>query len=322
MAKPRVFISSTFYDLQQVRANIDQFIEDLGYESIRNEEGDISYGKEQILEDYCYREVSIADIFVNIIGGKFGSQSTHSDYSITQQELKTALDEEKQVYIFIQKDVFYEYRTYLLNKDSDTIKYKYVNDIRIYKFIEELYNLPVNNNIKAFETSSDITAYLKSQFAGLFQRFLGEQRRLKESSLIKRLEDATKNIDGLVSFLRDENKGQKDEINQLLKMNHPLVSSLKEKLKIPYNFYIEGIKDLEDLMSARGYKRQSDHDEFYCWKKEISNKSLRRVVNINKSIFEADGNIRFIKQSDWGTNNLIFNEEEIAPVTDIDDLPF
>lgn len=35
MAKPRIFISSTFYDLRQVRSDLDQFIEALGYEPIR-----------------------------------------------------------------------------------------------------------------------------------------------------------------------------------------------------------------------------------------------------------------------------------------------
>lgn len=50
MAKPRIFISSTFYDLRQVRSDLYQFIESLGYEPIRNEEGDIPYGKEEELE--------------------------------------------------------------------------------------------------------------------------------------------------------------------------------------------------------------------------------------------------------------------------------
>ncbi len=44
MAKPRVFISSTFYDLRLVRLELDKFLESIGYEPIRNEEGDIAYG--------------------------------------------------------------------------------------------------------------------------------------------------------------------------------------------------------------------------------------------------------------------------------------
>lgn len=41
MAKPRVFISSTFYDLKQIRADLDNFIQSLGYDVVRNEEGAI-----------------------------------------------------------------------------------------------------------------------------------------------------------------------------------------------------------------------------------------------------------------------------------------
>ena len=137
MAKPRIFISSTFYDLHQIRANIDQFIVDMGYESVRNEEGDIPYGNDERLEEYCYKEIRNVDILINIIGGKYGSPSSKSDYSITQQELRTALDENKQVYIFIQKDVYYEYRTYLLNKNNADTKYKYVDNVNDEKMQEK-----------------------------------------------------------------------------------------------------------------------------------------------------------------------------------------
>ena len=73
MAKPRVFISSTFYDLRQIRVELDKFIESLGYEPVRNEEGDIPYGKEDALQDYCYKEISNIDILISIIGIRYGS---------------------------------------------------------------------------------------------------------------------------------------------------------------------------------------------------------------------------------------------------------
>ena len=173
MAKLRIFISSTFYDLRQVRSDLDTFIEGLGYDSVRNEEGDIPYGKEEALEEYCYKEIKSVDILVAIIGGRFGSESRRNNSSISQIELKTALKENKQIYIFIEKNVLSEYETYLLNKEKD-LKYRYVDDKRIYSFIEEVKNLNSNNNIKGFETASDITKYLKEQFSGLFQRFLEE----------------------------------------------------------------------------------------------------------------------------------------------------
>lgn len=178
MAKPRIFISSTFYDLRQIRSDIDLFIEGLGYEPIRNEEGDIPYGKEDALEEYCYKEIKSVDILISIIGGRFGSESKRENSSISQTELKTAIKENKQIYVFVEKNVLSEYETYLLNKEN-SINYKFVDNVKIYQFIEEIKNLKVNNNIKGFETASDITRYLKEQFAGLFQRFLEEQTKIK-----------------------------------------------------------------------------------------------------------------------------------------------
>ena len=223
MARPRIFISSTFYDLKQIRAELDMFIESLGYKPIRNEEGDIPYGKDEALEEYCYKEIKNVDILVSIIGGRFGSTSKKNESSISQLELRTALKEGKQVYIFIEKNVLAEYETYLLNKNKEDITYKYIDNIKIYKFIEEIKSLSANNNIKGFEMASDINKYLKEQFAGLFQRFLGEQIRLKEISLITSLERTSEALNKLVNFLSLENKGKTEEVNKILNINHPLI---------------------------------------------------------------------------------------------------
>ena len=160
MAKPKLFLSSTFYDLRQIRTDLDLFVENLGYDIIRNEEGDIPYGKDEALEEYCYKEIKGIDILISIIGGRYGTESKRGNNSISQLELKTALKENKQVYIFIEKNVLSEYETYMLNKDRE-ISYRFVDDKRIYNFIEEIKSLPNNNNIKGFETASDISKYLK-----------------------------------------------------------------------------------------------------------------------------------------------------------------
>lgn len=73
MAKLRIFISYTFYNLRQIRVELDKFIENLGYEPVRNEEGDILYGKEEALQNYCYKEISNIDILILIIGSRYGS---------------------------------------------------------------------------------------------------------------------------------------------------------------------------------------------------------------------------------------------------------
>ena len=199
MAKPRVFISSTFYDLRQIRVELDKFIESLGYEPIRNEEGDIPYGKDEALQEYCYKEILNVDILLSIIGSRYGSagniKEKEQEYSVSQLELKTALKEGKHVFIFIDKNVYTEYETYLLNKGNE-VKYKYVDNPNIYKFIEEIRSLPNNNNIKSFETADDITRYLREQLAGLFKQYIVDSKRAKEVFIIKDIENTAKTLRG------------------------------------------------------------------------------------------------------------------------------
>lgn len=322
MAKPRIFISSTFYDLRQVRADLDFFIEQMGYEPVRNEDGDIPYGKEEALEEYCYKEIKNVDILVCIIGGRFGSESkSNNKSSITQMELKAALNEGKQVYTFIDSNVLSEYETYLINKEGET-KYRYVDDKRIYEFIEEIKALKANNIIKGFETASDIVKYLREQMAGLFQRFLEEQTRVKEVSLIKGLEKTANTLNKLVNFLSDENKDQTDEINKILMINHPLVEELKVKLDVPYNFYFEGLADVKQLLKARGYSYEEelpfgDPEPHYEWTKNQNRKDYK--LTISKEIFEKDNRLKFIRKSDWNDD---YVSQEIVEKEEDDDLPF
>ncbi|AXT63089.1 DUF4062 domain-containing protein [Aquimarina sp. AD10] len=313
MAKPRIFLSSTFYDLKYIRAELDQFIENLGYEPIRNEEGDIPYGKEEALEEYCYKEIKNIDILVSIIGGRFGSESKRSEKSISNLELKIAQEESKQVYIFIEKNVLAEYETYLLNKDKD-ISFRHVDDIRVYKFIEEIKSLPSNNNIKGFETSADILHYLQEQFAGLFQRFLQNQSRFKEVNLASKLENTSKTLNQLVNFLSEQNKENAEEVNRILMINHPLVGELREKLKIDYPIYIEEMMDVDQLVRAKNFAGIDDTDKYWMWEREFRGEKL--TLGISRELFDQEDKLKFIKKSDWIDEYIITKREEY------DELPF
>jgi hypothetical protein len=201
------------------------------------------------------------------------------------------------------------------------MKYRYVDDKRIYQFIEEIKTFNTNNNIKSFETASDITKYLKEQFAGLFQRFLEEQTRIKEISLIRNLDKTAQTLNKLVTFLSDENKGQAEEINKILMINHPLVESLRTTLQIPYNFYIDGYTDMKQLLDARGFKELEpdpwESDDFVSvWVKTMNRKKY--ILNIADDIFDEDKKLKFIKKTDWKETFLSFNEVEDTVV----DLPF
>lgn len=161
MAKPRVFISSTYYDLKTVRADLERFIKEQGFDPVMNERGGVVFTKEESPEQGCYREIESCEILVSIIGGRFGTTSETGPYSISQMELKAALDQNKQVYIFVENDVLVEHRTYAQNKDAE-IKWASVSDVAIFKFLDEVLSLPSNNPVMPFETSHDIMALLSN----------------------------------------------------------------------------------------------------------------------------------------------------------------
>ena len=317
MAKPRVFISSTFYDLRQIRVELDKFIEGLGYEPVRNEEGDIPYGKDEALQAYCYKEIANIDVLVSIIGSRYGSagiiKEKEQEYSVSQLELKTALKEDKQVFVFIDKNVFTEYETYILNKNNENVIYKYVDNVNIYKFIEEIKALPHNNNIKGFETAEDITSYLREQFAGLFKQFMLDNKRVKETLIIRDIENTAKTLRELVDYLKEDSQGKDEEINRIIRINHPMVGRLKELLNIHYNIYIEGKRDLEALLKARGYKFNPIEE---YWERTFNNELLK--LFISEDLFEND-KLKYIKASDWSDD---FIQLEKAFLQKDDDLPF
>ncbi|MBQ0088695.1 MAG: DUF4062 domain-containing protein [Prevotellaceae bacterium] len=315
MAKPRIFISSTFYDLKQIRVELDKFIESLGYEPIRNEEGDVPYDKDEHMQDYCYHEIANVDILISVIGGRFGSPSLDEEgktcnYSITQQEIRTALEKNKLVYLFVDKNVLTEYETYTLNKSNTTIEYKYVDDTRIYKLIDEIKNLSKNNNIKSFETVDEIKYYLREQFAGLFKQYMLDAEKYKEQQRVQDINDTAKTLRELVDYLRETTKGNEEELHNIIKVNHPLVSRLKKILGIPYNFYIEGEIDLESLLSARYYNKSANKDEW------ISEKH-KKILFIKSSLF-VDGKLVPIKATEWQDDWVSIKDME----EDGADLPF
>ncbi|EAS19033.1 conserved hypothetical protein [Flavobacteria bacterium BBFL7] len=272
MAKPRIFISSTFFDLRQVRADLDRFIKEMGYESVRNETGAIPYGKDLKLEDYCYKEISGIDILVGIIGGRFGSKSSSGDYSVTQTEIKTALEQNKNVYLFIDKNVHSEYETYLINKDNSKTKYRYADDVRIYKFIEEIYGLPKNNVIHSFETAQDIINFLREQWAGLVKDLLSQtQKRSEYENISSKVNELNEVSDTLKTYLENVlesvNGAHSSEI--ILKEKQRL-QEFQLKQKLSKNSYINHLTMIHDVTLEQVILALKESKKFLEFKEKIS----------------------------------------------------
>jgi hypothetical protein len=186
MAKPRIFVSSTYYDLRHIRAVLKAFIEQFGYEPVLFENGDIVFHHNRTLEDNCYQEVDNCDVLILIIGGRYGSLSKEDEEllikdpkkfyegirSVTRKEYEKARGREIPVFIFVEEGVLSEYRTFLQNRDSTAIKYAHVDDRRVYEMIHDIHGQRTNNFVRGFSTPDDILNWLREQWAGLFAESL------------------------------------------------------------------------------------------------------------------------------------------------------
>ncbi|HEX7643307.1 MAG TPA: DUF4062 domain-containing protein [Burkholderiaceae bacterium] len=321
MAKPRVFISSTYFDLKNVRADLERFVREQGFDPILHERGNVPYGKETALEEYCYREIGGCDIIVAIVGGRYGAASKLDPYSISQMELKTAHELQKPIYVFVERDVLAEYRTYTKNKDG-AVEWVAVNDVRIYRFLDEVFALKVNNPVSAFDTSLDITLFLKEQWAGLFQRLLQEGGQQEQMAMIREMRESIQTLRQLVDYLVQEKNQGSEAVTQILLMNHPAFSHLQRLLNVKYRVFFTNHIELEHWLKARSFRvvMTGDWDDpnYEEWINK-ADKKKHVLLKLSDELFDQEGRLKVIAPADW--QDELIQLTELTP-SDDDDIPF
>lgn len=299
MAKPRVFVSSTFYDLRTVRAEIEAMLRSLGFDPVLNERGSIPYERTKTLEQSCYREIASSDIVVSIIGGRLGAVSAiDPEYSISQMELRTAVELDKQLFIFVDKSVSVEYHTWLRNEGAD-IKLNYVDDARIYEFLRFVFDLPRNNAVQSFEVASEISQYLREQFAGLFQQLLSAGQQ-ETTQVVGELRSLVESMSNIVSRQAPSGgRTQDPAVASLVFANQPLFVNLRKKLKNRYRIFFLNLKELNDWLRIAKSMSPVDVDKWdepnvmEWYKYAGDDKEIIHLLKISRKFFDDEDNVQF-----------------------------
>lgn len=198
MANPRVFISSTCYDLSQIRDNLSEFISNYHFEPMLSEKGDVFYHPDFHTHDCCVNEIENCNLFILIIGGRFGgTYISDTKKSITNAEYEAAKIKNIPVFTFIKREVYEDHRVYQKNKDNKEIidkiifpsieNQKFAKDI--FEFINQVRLSEVNNGFFSFEYVKEIEFYLKKQWAGMMFEFLNVRSKEKESKIFEKTLD-------------------------------------------------------------------------------------------------------------------------------------
>ncbi len=241
MAKPRIFVSSTCYDLKEIRSQIREFIIDYGYEPILSEFGDIFFDYGEHPQDSCFKEIEKCQMFVLIIGNSFGStyyktSNLSSPSSITMEEFGKSIKCNVPKHVFINRFVDYDYNNYnrawdkhirklrdegKLSDDNAENKlkvrrefddtYPFPNDSyrNLFRFIEMIY--AENVGVQTFEFSTDIKDCLKQQWAGAMYTFLTKDKNIP----MQEVQNLSQKIDGISATLRSLLEGKDSKEGKL-----------------------------------------------------------------------------------------------------------
>ncbi|MEH1058344.1 DUF4062 domain-containing protein [Micromonospora sp. CPCC 206171] len=188
MASPTVFVSSTFYDLRYIRESLKRMIETLGYNAVLSEDGAVFYDPATSASESCFKEVPSVDLFVLIIGGRYGSLARNSDKSVTNGEYQTAIRQHIPVFALVEQGTANDFELYRANASRPdvlaSISFPHADSPKIFEFIEEVQTRAQNNAIAPFRNFSDIESYLRQQWAGMMYAFLRrgtEERQMADS---------------------------------------------------------------------------------------------------------------------------------------------
>lgn len=192
MSKPRMFISSNYAELTEVRTHVAKFVKDYGYIPVTFEKNDVPFLLNSSIEESCYEEISKCSLFILIIKEKFGSMAKSIKYSdskyhsVTQTEYEVARSLGIPIFVFIHSSSYDEYQAYVKQKKAKKFSFHYLENIHLAKFIDDIFLDKTYLYIHRYTSADDIETTLKKQWAGLFQTYLHNAQKytLKRNELV------------------------------------------------------------------------------------------------------------------------------------------
>ncbi len=246
--KPKIFVSSTYYDLKYAREDLSNFINGYKFEPILFENGDIGYEPGKPLDESCYSNISKSDMVILLIGGQYGSPATGESkddskefakyMSITRKEFIAANEANIPIFVFIDTDVYAEYHVYEKNKEKieekNEITFNAAKDINVFRFISSICKYP-NIVVNSFKKISEVKEYLSNQWSNYFLNYLEIRRKEKENEEIEtKLNSLSKNIDkinALLSILEKKMLGteykESEKYLEIIEIKNILLNSFK-----------------------------------------------------------------------------------------------
>lgn len=249
MAKVNIFISSTCYDLSQIRDDLKRSVLELGHNPILSELKDFPVDPMLSNAENCINAINNeADIFVLIIGDRYGAV-LDTGKSITNTEFLAALNKGIPIYTFALKKMTAILPIWENNPNGDYSSI--VDNNKVFDFLSEVRKKRGLWNFE-FEKAQDVIDILKAQLSNLFHEALIAKKTI-ESTDVSKLHGklSSKAIDILIKKkpgyeMRFFMQSMKDEIAKY------------DDLQLDYSFYIKH-KSSYSIGNVLQFKKWASH---------------------------------------------------------------
>ena len=156
---------------------------------LRGNQGSVYFDPRLAVQQAAIAEVPNCQVFVLIVGGRFGSEFKDTGRSVTNAEYEEAVRLKTPIFALVEQAVHSDFSVYIANRnrgdlDSTMIMYPSVDNHKIFEFIGEVHSNAINNALVPFRDFADIESYLRQQWAGMMFAYLSgsnQERRVADT---------------------------------------------------------------------------------------------------------------------------------------------
>jgi len=167
--RPSVFLSSTIYDLKDLRNSVQTALGEKGYEVLASEAGSIPIDSTKHSYEICLEAARKCDCLIAIIDRRFGGLMPDKKTSITLAEIEAASGNRRHVLAFVRQGVWDAMEVCKTYKKAGYpfVASKVVEDERVFDVIDAIRKRATGNWLLQFNLPADLIRTVLFQLESL-----------------------------------------------------------------------------------------------------------------------------------------------------------